>query len=148
MLKIVAGGLAVFLLLLAGVALTSEAQRVQAGDPLCFDTLDGPDGDGLIDDADPDCAGATFTPAASPSPSPATASPTATAGVATATATAAAGTGSPTRTAGPATVTPAAVPGTGGEPGSSTNLLLILALGAGVVAGTAGLAGIAVTRRG
>ena len=51
------------------------------------------------------------------------------------------------RTAAPATVTPAAVPGTGGEPGGSSNLLLILALGAGVVAGTAGLAGFAVTRR-
>jgi hypothetical protein len=88
----------------------------------------------------------TETPAAptdTPSPAPSvTASPTA-----APTSTAAVGTASPTRTAGPATVTPAAVPGTGGEPGGSSNLLLILTLGAGVVAGTAGLAGIAVSRR-
>jgi len=44
-------------------------------------------------------------------------------------------------------LTPSAVPGTGGEPDSPTTLLLILALGAGVVVGTAGLAGIAVMRR-
>jgi len=87
----------------------------------------------------------TDTPAPTDTPSPApsaTAAPTA-----APTATAAAGTAAPTATARVATVTPAAVPGTGGEPGSSTNLLLILALGAGVVAGTAGLAGIAVARR-
>ena len=88
----------------------------------------------------------TETPAAptdTPSPAPSvTASPTA-----APTSTAAAGTASPTATARAATVTPAAVPGTGGEPGGSSNLLLILALGAGVIAGTAGLAGIAVNRR-
>jgi hypothetical protein len=95
----------------------------------------------------------TDTPTPEPAtdtPTPAPATATATAGAATATATAAAGTATPTpatRTATPAAVTPAAVPGTGGEPGSSTNLLLILAIGAGLVAGTAGLAGIAVTRR-
>jgi hypothetical protein len=79
----------------------------------------------------------TPTPAASVTASP-TVAPTSTA---------AAGTASPTATARVATVTPAAVPGTGGEPGGSSNLLLILALGVGVVAGAAGLAGIAVTRR-
>jgi len=78
-----------------------------------------------------------------PTPAPSvTASPTV-----APTSTAAAGTASPTATARVATVTPAAVPGTGGEPGGSSNLLLILAIGAGVVAGTAGLAGFAVTRR-
>ena len=87
----------------------------------------------------------TPTPAATDTPTPApsvTASPTV-----APTSTAAAGTASPTATARVATVTPAAVPGTGGEPGGSSNLLLILAIGAGVVAGTAGLAGFAVTRR-
>jgi hypothetical protein len=87
----------------------------------------------------------TPTPAPTDTPSPVasvTASPTV-----APTSTAAAGTASPTATARVATVTPAAVPGTGGEPGGSSNLLLILALGAGVVAGTAGLAGIAVSRR-
>ena len=87
----------------------------------------------------------TETPAATETPSPApsvTASPTV-----APTSTAAAGTASPTATARVATVTPAAVPGTGGEPGGSSNLLLILAIGAGVVAGTAGLAGFVVTRR-
>ena len=78
----------------------------------------------------------TPTPAPSVTASP-TVAPTSTA----------AGTASPTTTASVATVTPAAVPGTGGEPGGSSNLLLILAIGAGVVAGTAGLAGFAVTRR-
>jgi hypothetical protein len=152
MLRIIAAGLAVFVLLLAGVAITSEEQRVQAGDPDCFDGADGADQDGLIDTQtppsgpDPDCVGVTPTAEPSPSPSPATA--TATAAVTTATPTAAAGTGTPTARAATPAVTPAAVPGTGGEPGSSTSLLLILALGAGLVAGTAGLAGIAVTRRG
>ena len=148
MLKIIAAGLAAFVLLFAWVAITSDGRGVQAGDPDCFDGVDGVDGDGLIDTAtppngpDPECVG--VTPTAEPTATAASATPTATAAP---TSTAAAGTASPTRTAGPATVTPAAVPGTGGEPGSSTNLLLILALGVGVVAGTAGLAGIAVTRR-
>ena len=86
----------------------------------------------------------TETPAATETPSPA---PSVTASPTVAPTSTVAGTASPTTTASVATVTPAAVPGTGGEPGGSSNLLLILAIGAGLVAGTAGLAGFAVTRR-
>lgn len=85
-------------------------------------------------------------PTDTPTPAPtdtATPAPSATA-TAAPTSTAAADTASPTATR---ALTPAAVPGTGGEPDSATSLLLILALGAGVVAGAAGLAGIAVMRR-
>jgi hypothetical protein len=126
MLKIIAAGVAACAVL-AGVALAlnDESAAGQTVPPSPTDTE------------------TPTPPAASPSPSPATA--TATAAAATPTGTGAAGTATPTPRA--ATVTPAAVPGTGGDPGSSTNLLLILAIGAGLVAGAAGLAGVAVTRR-
>jgi hypothetical protein len=125
MLKLIAAGVAACAVL-AGVALAVNEDSVA----------------GQVTDTPTDTpAPATDTPA--PTASPATA--TATAGVATATPTGAAGTATATPRA--VTVTPAAVPGTGGDPGSSTNLLLILAIGAGLVAGAAGLAGVAVTRR-
>jgi hypothetical protein len=68
--RLIAGGLAVFLLLLAGIALTSEERQAQAGFPNCFDGLDD-DGDGLIDAADPECGGTSPTPAPNgPTPTP------------------------------------------------------------------------------
>jgi hypothetical protein len=122
MLKIIAA-MAASLALLAGLALAVDEQSAAGQTP-----TDTP------------------TPAASDTPTPAaTASPTAATSATPTASAAAAGTGTATPRA--ATVTPAAVPGTGGEPGSSTNLLLILAIGAGLVAGTAGLAGVAITRR-
>jgi hypothetical protein len=121
MLKIIAAMVA-SCAVLAGLALAIE-EDAWAGLPLPTDTP---------------------TPAPTDTPSPA---PSVTASPTVAPTSTAAGTASPTTTASVATVTPAAVPGTGGDPGGSSNLLLILAIGAGVVAGTAGLAGFAVTRR-
>jgi hypothetical protein len=122
MLKIIAAMVA-SCAVLAGLALAIDEQSVA----------------GQVTDTPTPAPTDTETPTPAPS---VTASPTV-----APTSTAAAGTASPTATARVATVTPAAVPGTGGEPGGSSNLLLILAIGAGVVAGTAGLAGFAVTRR-
>jgi hypothetical protein len=125
MLKIIAAGVAACAVL-AGVALALNEESA-AGQATDTPTPVGTD---------------TPTPVATASPATATA----TAVAATATPTGAAA-GTATATPRAATVTPAAVPGTGGDPGSSTNLLLILAIGAGLVAGAAGLAGVAVTRR-
>jgi hypothetical protein len=137
MFKYIAAGLAAFVLLLAGIALT-PSQGVQAGFPDCFNLLDD-DGDTLIDSNDPECAGITATPSpspsASPSPSPSASpspSPTGTA--------AATGTGTATPTRSPTPVQPAAAPQTGGEPGDgSDTLLLTLIMGAAAIIGVGGV---------
>ena len=128
--KFVAAGLAAFLLLLAGIALTAD-QGVQAGFPNCTDGLDD-NQDGLIDAADPLCQ-ATSPAATSPAAtSPAATSPAATSPAAT---TAAAGTATPT----PIRL-PAAAPETGGDPGSgSDTLLLTLIFGAAAIIGVGGV---------
>jgi len=133
--KFVAAGLAAFLLLLAGIALTAD-QGVQAGFPNCTDGLDD-NQDGLIDAADPLCQ-ATSPAATSPAAtSPAATSPAATSPAATSPAatTAAAGTATPT----PIRL-PAAAPETGGDPGSgSDTLLLTLIFGAAAIIGVGGV---------
>jgi len=134
MMKFVAAGLAAFLLLLAGIALTAD-NGVQAGFPDCFNGIDDNGVDG-IDGADPLCAGVTATPSPSPSASPSptvspSPSPTPSGSVA------ATGTGSATPTP---TRLPAAAPQTGGNPGSgSDTLLLTLILGGAAIIGVGGV---------
>lgn len=115
MTKFVAAGLAAFLLVLAGLALTAS-DETHAGLPTDTPT-----------DTPAATTPAATTPAAT-TPAATTAAPT---GTATGTATA-----SPTATA----QLPAAAPQTGGNPGSgSDTLLLTLALGAAAIVGLGGV---------
>jgi hypothetical protein len=114
MIKLIAAGLAAFVLLLAGIAWTATEETHAGGTP-----------------TDTPTTAPTDTPTAAPTGT-ATATPTAAAtGTGTATAT-----GTPTATA----VQPAAAPQTGGEPGDgSDTLLLTLMLGAAAIIGAGGV---------
>jgi hypothetical protein len=118
MMKVIAAGLAAFVLLLAGIALTAN-EGTQAQTP-----TDTP--------CPTDCPTDTPAPTSPAATSPAATSPAATSPAAT---TAAAGTATPT----PSRL-PAAAPQTGGDPGSgSDTVLLTLIFGAAAIIGVGGV---------